>query len=85
MFFSEALFDDFNKSSKVAISRQELYRTFLDIWDKEYKSIKISDLKYNSKHYRKKFKSVLHELKCHPQLKSIGEDIQRPHIFLKYK
>ncbi len=83
MFFSEALFDDFNKSSKVAISRQELYRTFLDIWDKkEYKSIKISDLKYNSKHYRKKFKSVLHELKCHPQLKSIGEDIQGPTYFL---
>lgn len=76
MFFSEALFDSFNESNKSAISRQELYSYFLEIWsEKKYKDIKISDLRYNSKHYRKKFRSVLYELERNPKLKSIGEDL----------
>lgn len=83
MLFSDALFDVFNKSSKIAISRQELYRKFLDLWSKkEYNSIKISDLRYNSKHYQKKFKNVLYELQAHSQLKSIGEDSFGPTYFL---
>lgn len=83
MLFSEALFDDFNLSKKTAISRQELYNSFLEIWSKkEYKNIKISDLRYNSKHYKKKFKSVLQELASHPQLKSIGDDTHGPTYFI---
>lgn len=83
MFFSEALFDNFNESSQMAISRQELYSIFLNIWsDKEYKNIKISDLRYNSKHYKKKFKSVLYELRSHSQLKSIGDEMYGPTYLL---
>uniref|UniRef100_UPI000B084ADF hypothetical protein n=1 Tax=Acinetobacter radioresistens TaxID=40216 RepID=UPI000B084ADF len=83
MFFSEALFDAFNTSKKMAISRQELYNLFLKIWtEKEYKGIKISDLRYNSKHYKKKFRSVLQDLKSHPQLKSIGEEAYGPTYFI---
>lgn len=83
MFFAEALFDDLNTSTKTAISRQELYSSFLEIWTKkEYKGSKISDLRYNSKHYKKKFKNVLHELSSNPKLINIGDDTHGPTYFL---
>lgn len=75
MLFSEALIDTFIASKKTAISKQELYDFFLEMWEnKEYKGIKISDLRYNSKYYKKKFKNVLRELESYPQIKCIGDD-----------
>jgi hypothetical protein len=60
MIFSDALLDIILSSKKSAISEQSLYKKFIKLWiDKKYKDIKIIDLRYNSKDYKKKFKRVL--------------------------
>ncbi len=63
MFFSDALLDFIFSSQKAAVSKQELYVEFLEIWkNKSYKNINIIDLRYNSKYYKRKFKSVIRSL-----------------------
>ena len=83
MIFSDALLDIILSSKKSAISRQSLYKEFLKLWiDKKYKDIKISDLRYNSKDYKKKFKRVLKELETSDQLKCIGDEIVGASYFI---
>jgi predicted transcriptional regulator of viral defense system len=83
MNFSDALLDIIISSEKSAISRQELYKEFINIWDKkEYKNIKISDIRYNSKYYKRKFKSVLRELETSDKLKCIGDDVLGASYFI---
>ncbi|QCO23153.1 hypothetical protein C9E88_016700 (plasmid) [Acinetobacter cumulans] len=83
MNFSDALLDIIISSKKSAISKQSLYREFIKLWlDKKYKNIDISDLRYNSKDYRKKFKRVLKELETSDKLKCIGDEIVGASYFI---
>ena len=83
MIFSDALLDIIISSKRSAISKQSLYREFIKLWlDKEYKSINISDLRYNSKDHKKKFKRGLKELETSDKLKCIGDEIVGPSYFI---
>lgn len=83
MIFSDALLDIILSSRKSAISRQSLYKEFIKLWmDKKYKYIKIIDLRYNSKDYKKKFRRVLKELETSDQLKCIGDEIVGASYFI---
>jgi len=83
MIFSDALLDIILSSKKAAISRQSLYKEFIQLWiEKKYKDINISDLRYNSKDYKKKFKRVLKELETSDQLKCIGDEIVGASYFI---
>lgn len=83
MIFSDALLDIIISSKKSAISKQNLYREFITLWiEKKYKNIKISDLRHNSKDYRKKFKRVLNELETSDKLKCIGNEVLGASYFI---
>lgn len=86
MFFLDALLDFIFSSQKAAVSKQELYVKFLEIWkNKSYKNIDIIDLRYNSKYYKRKFKSVIRSLELCDELKVIGDETIGPTYFINLR
>lgn len=63
MNFSEILINFIKSNNLPAVTREEIYLFFLDIWfQRSYQGKKIKDLRSNSKNYKKKFSNCWQSL-----------------------